>query len=209
MNELVLAVSREALDVGTASGIYPIDLNSIDSEAYALLPRHIADNKSDNSVALGKLFPQILGYVQLVNEQGEILSYARKGKEKGLHGLRSIGVGGHVSHEELVTTAIYHLDEPTQLPKLTELIQLGLRRELLEEVGIDIGTYMEANQLLVSDSNVTSQVHVGLPMQLNVVESDIILEESEFLDARWISVEELKATVDLYEPWSQLIIQHM
>ena len=208
MNELVLAVSREALDVGTTSGIFPIDLNSIDSEAYALLPRHIADNKSDSSVALGKLFPQILGYVQLVNEQGEILSYARKGKEKGLHGLRSIGVGGHVSHEELVT-AIYRSDEPTQLPKLTELIQLGLRRELLEEVGIDIGTYMEANQLLVSDSNTTSQVHVGLPMQLNVVESDIILEESEFLDARWISVEELKATVDIYEPWSQLIIQHM
>lgn len=208
MNELVLAVSREALDVGTTSGIFPIDLNSIDSEAYALLPRHIADNKSDSSVALGKLFPQILGYVQLVNEQGEILSYARKGKEKGLHGLRSIGVGGHVSHEELVT-AIYRSDDPTQLPKLTELIQLGLRRELLEEVGIDIGTYMEANHLLVSDSNITSQVHVGLPMQLNVVESDIILEESEFLDARWISVEELKATVDLYEPWSQLIIQYM
>ena len=208
MNELVLAVSREALDVGTESGIFPIDLNSIDSEAYALLPRHIADNKSDSSVALGKLFPQILGYVQLVNEQGEILSYARKGKEKGLHGLRSIGVGGHVSHEELVT-AIYRSDEPTQLPKLTELIQLGLRRELLEEVGIDIGTYMEANQLLVSDSNITSQVHVGLPMQLNVKESDISLDESEFLDARWISVEELKATVDIYEPWSQLIIQHM
>ena len=208
MNELVLAVSREALDVGTASGIFPIDLNSIDSEAYALLPRHIADNKSDSSVALGKLFPQILGYVQLVNEQGEILSYARKGKEKGLHGLRSIGVGGHVSHEELVT-AIYRSDEPTQLPKLTELIQLGLRRELLEEVGIDIGTYMEANQLLVSDSNITSQVHVGLPMQLNVAESDINLDESEFLDARWISVDELKATVDIYEPWSQLIIQQM
>ena len=208
MNELVLAVSREALDVGTTSGIFPIDLNSIDSEAYALLPRHIADNKSDSSVALGKLFPQILGYVQLVNEQGEILSYARKGKEKGLHGLRSIGVGGHVSHEELVT-AIYRSDEPTQLPKLTELIQLGLRRELFEEVGIDIGTYMEANQLLVSDSNITSHVHVGLPMQLNVVESDIILEDSEFLDARWISIEELKATVDIYEPWSQLIIQNM
>lgn len=208
MNELVLAVSREALDVGTESGIFPIDLNSIDSEAYALLPRHIADNKSDSSVALGKLFPQILGYVQLINEQGEILSYARKGKEKGLHGLRSIGVGGHVSHEELIT-AIYRSDEPTQLPKLTELIQLGLRRELLEEVGIDIGTYMEANQLLVSDSNITSQVHVGLPMQLNVKESDISLDASEFLDARWISVEELKATVDIYEPWSQLIIQHM
>ena len=208
MNELVLAVSREALDVGTASGIFPIDLNSIDSEAYALLPRHIADNKSDSSVALGKLFPQILGYVQLVNEQGEILSYARKGKEKGLHGLRSIGVGGHVSHEELVT-AIYRSDDPTQLPKLTELIQLGLRRELLEEVGIDIGTFMEANQLLVSDSNLTSQVHVGLPMQLNVIESDIILEESEFLDARWIGIEELKATEDIYEPWSQLIIQNM
>ena len=208
MNELVLAVSREALDVGTASGIFPIDLNSIDSEAYALLPRHIADNKSDSSVALGKLFPQILGYVQLVNEQGEILSYARKGKEKGLHGLRSIGVGGHVSHEELVT-AIYRSDDPTQLPKLTELIQLGLRRELLEEVGIDIGTYMEANQLLVSDSNITSQVHVGLPMQLHAKESDIKLDESEFLDARWISVDELKATVDIYEPWSQLIIQQL
>lgn len=208
MNELVLAVSREALDVGTESGIFPIDLNSIDSEAYALLPRHIADNKSDSSVELGKLFPQILGYVQLVNEQGEILSYARKGKEKGLHGLRSIGVGGHVSHEELVT-AIYRSDEPTQLPKLTELIQLGLRRELIEEVGIDIGTYMEANQLLVSDSNITSQVHVGLPMQLNVKESDITLDESEFLDARWISIDELKATVDIYEPWSQLIIQQL
>ena len=46
-------------------------------------------------------------------------------------------------------------------------------------------------------------------MQLAVPEFGIVLEESEFLDARWISVEELKATVDIYEPWSQLIIQHM
>ena len=68
---------------------------------------------------------------------------------------------------------------------------------------------MEANQLIVSDSNITSQVHVGLPMQLHVPEYGISLEESEFLDACWISVEELKATVDIYEPWSQLIIQNM
>ena len=46
-------------------------------------------------------------------------------------------------------------------------------------------------------------------MQLEVPEYGINLDESEFLDARWISVEELKATVDTYEPWSQLIIQNM
>lgn len=215
MSELVLAINREELK---GYGLLDFDLSSVSADNYAFLPRAFADNKSHAAVALGYIFPQILGYFQLQNSEGKYLAYQRKGKEKGLFGQWSIGIGGHVSQEDLFDVH-EHTDE--DYPDIATLIYAGALRELQEEVGIDPRYLLEFNDvddfieaakhILVSNSNVTSSVHVGLPMTLDVsgIEDNLVLEPAEFCNFKWVTVAELKADVAQYEDWSSMLINAM
>src|ERR1051326_4429051 len=75
---------------------------------------------------LDKRYKQLIPYV-LVICNDKILRYRRgkKGQETRLHGLYSIGIGGHISEEDngLFSKEIGY--------------QEGMRRELMEEVAID------------------------------------------------------------------------
>lgn len=223
MAEFVLAIAREELtkqNVGT-DGLYPVDLSVADGTAFAWLPRHIADAKdpvtkktSDAAVALGKLFPQILGYFQITDEEGRILTYYRKGKEKGLTGKRSIGVGGHVDIQDSIRynehNAVYLSED------LGGLIARGANRELCEEIALVVR--LEADrftQVISSYADPTSAVHVGLPVTINVSmegRHNLVLAEDEFLNAEWLTPEELVHDMTVngteYETWSNILIQH-
>jgi len=206
MTELVLAIQRSQLNLpSNANGVFDVDLNTVDPHAYALLPRHIADNKSEESIQLGRLYPQILAYVQFVNQEGKYLTYARKGKEKGLHGLRSIGIGGHVSHDDFEDSHSNYLEG---LPNLLEIIQYGYIRELFEETGFQSTPQPLFYKLVVSNANPTSEVHVGLLRTIHIKSPTILtLADDEFLDVQWLTADELKANIEQYEPWSQEIIK--
>ena len=142
MSELVLAINREELK---GYGLLGFDLSDVDAYNYAFLPRAFADNKSHGAIALGYIFPQILGYFQLQNSEGKFLAYQRKGKEKGLFGLWSIGVGGHVSQEDLHDVKL-HTDE--DYPYISALIYAGAMREIEEELGIDPRNLLEFNSVV-------------------------------------------------------------
>ena len=132
MKELVLAIHWTELRKQDArpEGLCGFELDKVDQQAYALLPRHIVDDKKellDCNLALGKIFPQILGYFQITDQEGRILTYQRKGKEKGLLGKWSIGVGGHVSHDDFLYVADSDYDG---VPKLQDIVFEGSKREL-------------------------------------------------------------------------------
>lgn len=225
-NELVLAVSRTELvnqNIAT-NGLFEFDLSKVDQQAYAWLPRHIADNKkteesTKQAIALGMIFPQILGYFQIMDEHGAILCYQRKGKEVGHHGKWSLGVGGHVSQEDLM--AIYD-ESCDDYPSLTTLIYAGALRELDEELDIDVTWVPEFNSvddfesaadlLLHTYIDATSTMHVGLPMELVLPEhliEALKLDPSEFINAKWLTKADIAAATDMeFEPWSQLLIEH-
>lgn len=118
MSELVLALHREVLTqqgINTLDALQPIDIYTLPDTAYAMLPRHIAGNKSVYSVELGQShFGQVIVYMQLVNTEGEILMYQRKSKDGVLEGKWSIGIGGHVSHEDLIDLADVRNDSNLQ-----------------------------------------------------------------------------------------------
>lgn len=219
MTELVLAVRREVLTeaaVGT-SGIYPIDLWEVEQKHYAFLPRSHADDKSENALSLGFLFPQILGYVQVVNLEGHILAYQRKGKEEGLFGKWSIGVGGHINQDDLSEVAG---DTGESYPDLAELVFNGTVRELTEELGIDLGwsefddidsVIGKFDKIISTLADPTSSVHVGLTARL-VVDQDtppLKLEPSEFNNWKWVTEDYLKENVAEFETWSQMLIQEL
>lgn len=223
--ELVLALSRtEIAKQGiTANGVVDFDISEVDQQAYAWLPRHIADDKKtaeslNNATVLGMLFPQILGYFQIMDEHGAILCYQRKGKEPGHHGKWSLGVGGHVSEEDWVNVNSYYGDD---YPDLTTLVYSGALRELQEELGIDARWLDQmssvddfktsADKLLHTYVDATSTMHVGLPMELvlpdHLIES-LTLDPEEFINAKWLTKEGLAHNTDMiFEPWSQLLIE--
>ena len=221
MTELVLAINRSQLvQQGIDStGLHDFDMEAVLPTDYALLPRDFADNKSEKAILLGSIFPQILGYFQIMSPDERILCYQRKGKEKGLLGKWSLGVGGHVSQEDL-----YEVESETgdEIPDLATLVYSGALREIHEELGIvpewieelgDIEAFKEAaNKILATMVDPTSSVHVGLPMQLHLPEhiyDSLHLDPKEFLNYQWLTEAEIKSGDREWETWSQLLIKEM
>lgn len=221
MTELVLAINRsQLLQQGIDStGLHNFDMEAVLPTDYALLPRDFADNKSEKAILLGSIFPQILGYFQVVSPEGRILCYQRKGKEKGLLGKWSLGVGGHVSQEDL-----YDVESETgdEIPDLAALVYSGALREIHEELGIvpewieelgDIESFKDAaTKILATMVDPTSSVHVGLPMHLHLPEhiyDDLKLDPAEFLNYQWLTEAEIKSGDREWETWSQLLIKEM
>src|SRR5947208_2350411 len=121
--ERVLCFERKLLDeIGVFQGL------NLDVERY--LPeltspsRLVYRNRSE--AEQDKRYKQLIPYVLIICN-GRILRYrrGRGGQETRLHGLYSIGVGGHISEEDngLFSTGLGY-DE-------------GMRRELLEAVAIE------------------------------------------------------------------------
>src|SRR6266487_2195886 len=145
--ERVLCFERKLLEeIGVFQGL------SLEVEKY--LPvvtssaRLVYLNRSE--AELDKHYKQLIPYV-LVICNGKILRYrrGRGGQETRLHGLYSVGIGGHISEEDhgLFSTCLgYHE---------------GMRRELMEEIAIDEGKEA-AVAVINDDSTDVGYVHFGV-----------------------------------------------
>lgn len=130
---------------------------------------------------------QVLPYVILLNELGEIYMYTRgsAGDESRLHAKRSIGLGGHID----------------SLPgdrSMEDHIAMEAIREVQEECGYepDFLAMKKAlaahNRIYLTDTDVDS-VHLGIAILLHVKKDDITKpEEGTIVNPQWVSVEELK-----------------
>ena len=62
------------------------------------------------------------------------------------------------------------------------------------------------------DVDPTSAVHVGLPVDLHITESQLDklhLDPKEFLNYQWLTIDEIKHGVYDWETWSQVLINEM
>src|ERR1035438_2692907 len=95
-------------------------------------------------------YKQLIPYV-LILHQGKILRYRRGkgGQETRLHGLYSVGIGGHISEED---HDLFSNDRG---------YQDGMRRELMEEVAID--EVKDAAVAVINDDTTdVGYVHLGV-----------------------------------------------
>ena len=201
----------------------------VDTKDYAFLPRDFADNKKEETGGkLGSIFAQVLPYGVVINHEGKYLAYQRKGSEEGLRGQWSIGVGGHISQQDLYAS-VYpsNASQVEYLPWLSELILRGTQRELTEELGIHISMYnMPEDPMLAFDriinmsESIVDRVHVAYIHNVMLDEAQSLslnLDPSEFGDNWcWATAEELLAGVDgfkdtgkPFENWSKVIIEAM
>src|ERR1043166_2490158 len=108
-----------------------------------------------------KRYKQLIPYV-LVLCQDRILRYrrGRGGQETRLHGLYSVGIGGHISEEDhgLFTNALGYRE--------------GMRREIMEEIAVP-----EVNESAVAvindDSTEVGYVHFGVVHLMRVAQENV------------------------------------
>lgn len=213
--EYVLVIPRSELEAQGVNytGIQDFDINKVVSCNFGFLPRDLIDNKSNSSIEIGKLLPQVLPYFIIKDADGRILSYNRKGKEKGLFGKNSIGVGGHIDLTDSIYAYQPDYDDVAldQSVDIKQIIQTGLKRELREEIGLVSLQDIDFDFIIAIDSDKTSNVHIALVATIDVDNFDVLTPNpEEFLEVKYLTSEELIARSKEveYEPWSQLIIDH-
>src|SRR5215472_12731711 len=145
--ERVLCFERKLLEqLGVFQGI------NLDVTKYLPVvtaqPKLVYLNRSE--AEQDKRFKQLIPYVLLVCN-GKILRYRRGkgGQETRLHGLYSVGIGGHISDEDhgLFSTGVGYEE--------------GMRRELMEEVAVE-QVNAPAVALINDDSTEVGYVHFGV-----------------------------------------------
>src|SRR5262249_49752118 len=144
-----------------------------------------------------KRYKQLIPYVLILHNE-RILRYRRGkgGQETRLHGLYSVGVGGHIAEEDhgLFSSGLgYHE---------------GMRRELREEVAIS-----EVNEAAVAvindDSTEVGFVHFGVVHVMNVTDNGIVGRRSGIVGPEFIPVAEALKDPSGYESWSRLCLENL
>ena len=144
-----------------------------------------------------KHYKQLIPYV-LVICQDRILRYrrGRGGQETRLHGLYSVGIGGHISEEDhgLFSNALGY--------------QEGMRRELMEEVAID--EMKEAVVAVINDdSTEVGYVHFGVVHILHVENENVAGRRSGIVNPEFVPMAEAVKDPSGYESWSRFCLENL
>jgi len=131
---------------------------------------------------------QIIPYA-LVRYGGRyfLMRRTKGGGEARLHDLYTLGVGGHINPEDVGDNPV--LD--------------GLRRELLEEVGVRQYTARPVGFIVMADSPV-SMVHAGIVFVVDSEDEPRVMEV-EKLEGRLVPFDEIQTVYQGLEGWSRLV----
>lgn len=186
--EYVLAIQTALLanDIHE-NGIITTNCNHITAcirENAVFLPRPEAETSLTHK--------QIISYV-IIRRGDEIFSTRRLGKggESRLHGLISLGIGGHINP----------VDEDG------DILEHGMRRELEEEVAISTEPLsLIPVGFINDDSNEVGRVHLGLLSVMDVpMHCEVTVRETEKLVGHWLPSASLPTLTSEMETWSQMV----
>ena len=147
-------------------------------------------------------FKQWIPYVLLCNERGELAAYPRRGGERRLHGLWSLGVGGHVNPPDAAPAS-------TGRGFWRQALWSGLRRELAEEYPGAARGETQFVGLIHESRTAVGRVHIGAVFLHQVVDSSYEVG-SELSGVRWLPRAELGVgewSIERFELWSRLAYQ--
>ena len=138
---------------------------------------------------------QLIPYVLLICD-GKLLRYrrGRGGQETRLHGLFSVGIGGHISEEDhgLFSKNLGYED--------------SMRRELLEEIAVD--EIEEAAVAVINDdSTEVGYVHFGVVHVAHVRDESVAGKRSGIVGPEFIPIREAVRDLSGYESWSRLCLE--
>ncbi len=177
------------------TGFIPVNIfSSVPSEEVFVASRPFLEKD--------RYYQQIIPYV-IITQEDKFLAYTRKtsGGESRLHRKVSIGFGGHIDFEDIVSNN-------DNVILLQESIEVAASREILEELGLDedipsrniIGTINDR-------SNDVGKVHVGAVVKLESdweLDNYTIEDQIELLGYK--TLDELKEYGDDLENWTKLVV---
>ena len=179
-----------------------IDVNYAPDDGYDALLRDVVwiDREFAEKDASHK---QIIPYT-LIDRGTEILHYSRSkiGSESRLHGLRSVGIGGHVEIEDVAEAGDFPSD----------WIDNAILRELGEEIP-DMTLCSRTTTIMGfvnSESTFVNRVHLGIVLWTKVDRCPTTFSP-EIADPQWATLEELRkrANGGEFEEWSRLVLEGM
>lgn len=156
------------------------------------LPR----NDMEEDPGFKQLIPYCIFQHLDASGQPSIFQYTRGsgGGETRLRAKKSVGIGGHIS------TLDAHDDSP---------YDLGMRRELEEEVIIETVYTQSLVGLINDDENDVGKVHLGIVHLFNVEQPNVQSRETEIAEAGFAPVSQIMADIDGYETWSKICLQSL
>jgi predicted NUDIX family phosphoesterase len=145
-------------------------------------------------------YKQLIPYA-LILCGDKILRYRRGkgGQETRLHGLYSVGVGGHISEED------HGLFEHA---RASIGYHEAMQRELMEEVEIEV-TKDTAVAVINDDSTEVGYVHLGIVHIVQVADEQVANRRSGLVGAEFVSVSEAVKNLDAYESWSRFCLENL
>ncbi len=111
--------------------------------------------------------------------------------EQRLHNRLSIGVGGHINPSEAVSDA--------------DVIRVGLRREIEEELYIAPGYEERLIGLINDDTTDVGRVHLGILFEIESTSADVRVRETHKMDGAWALMDDLGHSYERLETWSQIV----
>jgi predicted NUDIX family phosphoesterase len=196
-DEHVLVVPEwRFLELGKFSGFRPFSEAAF---AELLKPAHL-EFRPRSLVEEDPSFKQLIPYVILeadVDGQTALFQYTR-GKGQGearLHAKRSIGIGGHISREDVGDGS--------------DLYRCGMQRELCEEVELNSAFQEELVGFIYDDASAVGRVHLGVVHRLRLESPHVAAREVDIADSGFRKIEELREGMERFETWSQLCLQYL
>jgi len=192
--ERVLCFSRKLLEnLGVFQGL------NLDVEKYlpAVTVRSELIYLNRSEAEQDRRYKQLIPYVLLIHND-HILRYRRGkgGEETRLHGLYSIGIGGHISEEDhsLFASDIGYEE--------------GMLREVREEVDIDqVKTATVA--VINDDSTDVGYVHFGVVHIMHVADQSAAGRRSGIVNPEFIPIADAVANASSYESWSRFCLENL
>ncbi len=187
--ENVLVIKTELLsDILVKNGL----ITGAEDRVMALIRSHgefIPRPEAENDPS----YRQIIPYVAIVRGD-EVFATTRlnKGGEARLHGLMSLGVGGHMNEIDREGDWLMHC----------------LRREVDEEVALDDFGTLTLRGLINDASNEVGSVHLGFFFTL-ATKGEVAVKETEKLTGGFVQIAELPALSERMESWSQIVIDEL
>ena len=192
--ERVLCFERKLLEeLGVFQGL------SLEVERYLAVvtsPSNLT-YRNRSEAEQNKRFKQLIPYV-LITCNGKILRYrrGRGGQETRLHGLYSVGIGGHISEEDhgLFSSRVGYQD--------------GMRREIMEEVAVDQVKEVAVG-LINDDSTDVGQVHFGVVHIMYAANETVAGRRSGIVGPEFVPIPEAVQDPSAYESWSRFCLENL
>jgi predicted NUDIX family phosphoesterase len=196
-DEMVLVIPTR---VFRAAGYFQGFSEDVTRYGMAILKSETVQFMSRREAEVDAEYKQLIPYVIFQSGSGNdlrVFQY-RRGQGQGerrLHGRRSIGVGGHISAEDL--DAVVHSD----------VYKTAMLREIKEEVSLETEYKEQVIGFINDDSNDVGRVHLGIVHSFELQEERVFPLEADMDDTGFWPMAKITEQVADFESWSQICIR--